>query len=118
MFAWYALYLKFEYNHNPQGRIQDLVRGCYTYTVADETPFVADFFSGVCMAQCDCMHKLFSANASIIFPSQDQKKGSQPTATSINAHYLAFLQILEPLCAPSPPSPLDQDYLRSSTEET
>ena len=48
------------------------------------------------------------------FPSEDKKKVS----TCIIAYYLAFLQLLEPLCAPSPSSLLDKDYLKSGTEET
>ena len=48
-----------------------------------------------------------------IFPSEDRKKRSQPTATRIIAHHLTFLQLFEPLCAPSLLPPLDEDYLNS-----
>jgi len=45
------------------------------------------------------------------FQVKTKNKRSQPTATHIKANQLAFLQLLEPLCTPSPPLPLDEDYL-------
>ena len=66
----------------------------------DEMPFIADFFSGVCMARQDYKFLLTPQ----IFPSEDQKR-SQPTY-----NYLAYLQLLKPLRAPSPLSLFDKDY--------
>ena len=45
------------------------------------------------------LHKIFLKPP--IFPSQDQKNRSQLTATRIINHHLTFLQLLQPLCAPS-----------------
>ena len=56
------------------------------------------------------------ANASD-FSKWKPKKIYLTTATHINAHYLPFLQLLKPLCAPSPPLLLDEDHLKSGTEE-
>jgi len=57
------------------------------------------------------LHKFFIMPP--IFPSQEQKKRSQPTATRIMDHHLTFLQLLELPYAPLPPSQLHEDYLNS-----
>ena len=67
--------------------------------------------SRTCMYGSTLLHKFFIAPP--IFPSEEQKKRSQPTATRIMDHHLTFLQLLELPCAPLPPSPLHKDYLNS-----
>jgi len=46
------------------------------------------------------LHKFFVTHP--IFPSEEQKKRSQPTATRIMDHHLTFLQLLELPCTPLP----------------
>ena len=49
-----------------------------------------------------------------IFASEDKKKGFNLLPLDhIITHNLAFLQLLQPLGAPSPPPPLEDDCLKS-----